>query len=222
MRRFLLAAALVLAAVAMPGTAGAAEGYNYAAWGWSEPAGPHVDFVWGEEMPRTRLSSRWSVNDCEGDAWFLCIKSNGKLAGLAELSTFKLKDEPQISSDREEHGRMTALRRHARRHYRHFSEDRRNGCPADYEFRPMRVKDATVAGRNGVRYGFIVQDGDGRTVERVVSFATLTPRRLAIVVSDGLTDQACVSSEAQVFTPRQMKAFGPYLAQLAADGELPR
>ena len=220
MKRALLLLSLSLLLVAA-GPATAATDWDHASWGWSRPAGPHVDFRWGEPFEPVELNDRWTVQPCGGDAPFVCFDARGPADGKAELVTFPIDREGRISRDREEGGRAYALRRHARRHHRTFDEDR-SDCAEGYTFHPLRIRDATVAGRDGIRFGFVVRDGDGRVVERSNSFATLTRTQLVIVGAEGLNDRACLPIEGPTFTPNQLRGIGPNLARVVADGRLPR
>lgn len=220
-RRLLVVLLATFAVVGQSASAGAAAG-DYAAWGWSRPAGPATDFRWGGDLPRTRLGDGWFVQDCEGDAPLLCFDSRRGGAGRAEMTIFDLVNEPKIVADRDRYGDAVALRRHARRYYRIFAADIEGGCPRGYSFHPLRPRDARVAGRDGVRYGFVVRSNTGARVERVVSFATVTRKRLVIVSAEGLTRRACVAIEGPTFKPRQLNTVEPYLARLAARGKLPR
>ena len=203
-------------------TAASAATWSYAQWGWSEPAGEHLDFRWGGRLERTRLDARWSVADCDGDGWLLCFDSTKGGEGLAELVRYDLDDNQALQRDIAELGRREALRRHAYRFYRSFRDDREDGCPAEYSFHPFRPRATQVADRSGLRYGFIVKDADGQAVERATSFATVTKTRLLIVVASALTRRACLGIEGPTFRPAELKRMEPYLARLVADGRLPR
>jgi hypothetical protein len=203
-------------------TAASAATWSFVPWGWTDPAGPHLDFRWGGNLDRTKLDARWSVADCDGDAWMLCFDSTKGGEGLAELNRYDLADYQAVRRDIEEFGRREALRRHAYRFYRSFRNDRETGCPTAYAFHPFRPRSTEVAGRVGIRYGFVVRDEEGVAVERTTSFATVTRTRLVIVVASALTGRACLGIEGPTFRPAELKRVEPYLARLAADGRLPR
>jgi hypothetical protein len=215
-----LVVAVVMGLVAMAGPAQAAE-WSYAAWGWSEPAGPEVDFRWGEPFRRVRLNDRWTVRDCDGDAWFICFRSDAGGSGKAELLLFSLDSMPALQRDLAEGDRWRALRRRAYSHYRTFRDDRTD-CREGYTFHPLRPRPATVAGRDGIRFGFVVRDASGRQVERTMTLATVTRDDFVVVGTEGLNRRSCLAIEGPTFTPRELKRMGPFVARLAATGRLPR
>ena len=219
-RGVVVAVLLGLVAVAAPASA-SAEPWDYAGWGWDSPAGPRVDYRWGEPLAWTRLNDQWRVRDCEGDAPLLCFKSDNGGTGKAELSLFPLTDEDRLRQEIDEHGRAEALRRHANRFYRSFRDDR-TGCREGYTFHPFRPKSATVARREGIRYGFVVRSREGNVVERHALFATVTETQLVIVGAEGLNRRGCLEILGPTFTPSALRHIGPYVARLAATGRLPR
>ena len=213
-----VAALVAVVAMAAPGHAAA---WDYAGWGWDAPAGPKVDFRWGERLSPVRLNDRWTVDDCDGNAPFLCFTSSNGGSGKAELLLFDLEQQERLRRDLAEGDRARAFRRLAYDHYRTFVDDR-TGCRQGYTFHPFRPKPATVAGRDGVRFGFVVRDADGTAVERSVTFATATRTKLVIIATEGLNGRACLPAEGPTFTVSALRRMGPYIAQLAATGRLPR
>ncbi len=150
------------------------------------------------------------------------MSGDGGAAGSVELLSYPISSNAELERDLAGGTKERALRRHARRYYRFFAGDRKQGCPGAYVFRPLRIKDATVAGRDGVRYGFIVEDGRGAMVERTTTFVTTTKSSLVLVVTTSVTPRACVAVEGDVLRPAQLRSFEPYLARLAANGKLPK
>lgn len=217
--RAVVVAAIISTLVAIAGPAHAAT-WEYAAWGWDAPAGPSVEFQWGKPFGRARLNDAWTVRDCDGDAPFLCFSSSGGGSGSAELTTYPLSSHRRLQEDLAEGGRQYAFRRWAYDHYRTFRKDR-TGCRPGYTFHPFRPKPATVAGREGVRFGFAVKNADGTVVERSVTFGTVTKTQVVVVGVEGLNGRSCLEILGPTFTPRALKRMGPYVARLAATGKLP-
>jgi hypothetical protein len=212
-----VAAVVALIAVAVPAQAAA---WDYAAWGWQEPAGPEVDFQWGQEFGPVRLNDRWRVRHCGGEAPFICFASSAGGRGKAELLTYPLKSHARLQQDLAEGGKQYAFRRWAHDHYRTFRDDR-TGCRKGYTFHPLRPRPATVAGREGVRFGFAVKDAAGSIVERSVTFGTVTKTKVVVVGTEGLNSRACLPKEGPTFSPSALKRMGPYVARMAATGRLP-
>jgi hypothetical protein len=212
-------AAVLVGLVAMAAPAHAAT-WDHAAWGWTQPAGPKVSFQWGEPFGPVQLNDRWSVEDCDGDAPFICFSSTTGASGSAELLTYPLSSHRRLQRDLEEGGRQYALRRWAYSHYRTFRDDRTD-CREGYTFHPFRPKPATVAGREGIRAGFAVKDAAGTVVERSVTFATVTKTKVVIVGVEGLNKRSCLPILGPTFTPSGLKRMGPYVARMAATGKLP-
>lgn len=217
-RMSVIVAVLVgLIATAAPAAAGT---WDYAAWGWDAPAGPKVAYRWGEPFERVALNDQWSVRDCDGDAPLICFASSTGASGKAELFTYTLKSNPRIQRDLAEGGRRYALRRWAYENYRIFRDDR-TGCREGYTFHPFRPKPATVAGREGIRFGFAVKDATGRIVERSVTFGTVTRTQVVVIGVEGLNQRSCLAIMGETFTPSALKRMGPYVARMAATGKLP-
>jgi hypothetical protein len=211
--------AAVIALIAMAAPAQAAS-WDYAAWGWQEPAGPAVDFQWGKPFAPVKVNDRWTLRDCDGDAPFVCFASTAGGEGKAELILFDLRQQERLQRDLTEHGRDKALRRWAYDHYRHFRADRTD-CRKGYTFHPFRPRPATVAGRDGIRMGFAVKDAGGRVVERSVTFGTVTKTKLVVIGTEGLNRRSCIAILGETFTPSALRRMGPYVAQAAASGRLP-
>ena len=210
----------LVALVALAAPVHAAE-WDYAGWGWQEPAGPQVDFRWSEPLAPVRLNDTWRVRDCDGNAPFLCFTSANGGSGKAELLLFDLAEQNRLRRDLAEGDRARAFRRLAYDHYRTFVDDR-TGCRDGYTFHPFKPRPASVAGRDGVRFGFVVRDAGGAPVERSVTFATATKTKLVIIATEGLSRRACLPVEGPTFTVSALRRMGPYVAQLAATGRLPR
>lgn len=216
-RGVVVAVLIGLVAMAAPAQAGT---WDYAAWGWDKPAGPRVAYQWGEPFGPVRLNDNWKVADCPGDAPFICFSSTSGASGSAELVTYPLKSHSQLQKDLAEGGRRYAFRRWAYDHYRTFRDDR-TGCRQGYTFHPFRPKPATVAGREGVRFGFALKDAGGRVVERSVTFGTVTKTQVVVVGVEGLNKRSCLAILGDTFTPSALKRTGPYVARMAATGKLP-
>lgn len=212
-----VAAIVALIAMAAPAQA---RTWDYAPWGWQEPAGPRITYQWSEPFGPVSLNDRWSVADCDGDAPFICFASTAGGDGKAELGLYPLNRQTRLQQDLAEGDKARAFRRLAYDHYRTFVDDR-TGCRRGYTFHPFRPRPATVAGREGVRFGFVVRDADGRPVERSVTFATVTKSKLVIIGTEGLNRRACVPAEGPTFTVAALKRMGPYVARMAATGKLP-
>lgn len=211
--------AVLMGLVAMAAPAHAAT-WDYAAWGWQDPAGPEVDFQWGEPFGPVRLNDQWRVGDCDGDAPLICFASSTGRSGKAEMFTYPLRTNQKIQRDIADGGKQYAFRRWAYENYRTFRDDRTD-CRPGYTFHPFRPKPATVAGREGIRFGFAVKDGDGRIVERSVTFGTVTKTQVVVVGVEGLNQRSCLAIMGDTFTPAALKRMGPYVARLAATGRLP-
>lgn len=212
-----MAALIAFGAIAAPARAAT---WDYAAWGWDAPAGPKVAYRWGEPFGRVKLNDQWTVRDCDGDAPLICFASTTGASGKAELSTYSLNRNRRIQQDIADGGKQYAFRRWAYENYRTFRDDR-TGCRDGYTFHPLRPKPATVAGREGIRFGFVLKDAAGRIVERSVTFGTVTKTQVVVIGVEGLNQRSCLPILGDTFTPSALKRMGPYVARMAATGRLP-
>lgn len=168
----------------------------------------------------------FDVVDCEGDGPFLCVLENGELVGQVEHLSNPLSTFPDVTADLAAGAsERAALIAEIDRFMTTFREDREAGCPPGYEFRPQPTVGATVAGLDGIRYGFTVLDDGGRLVESVLGYmvirATDSGPVLSVLAANELNEGACLGSEGYlVFTDGGLGRFAPILHGIAARSDL--
>jgi hypothetical protein len=177
---------------------------------------PVID--WADLEP-VDLGDGWIVRDCDGDAPLLCFDRNGEFVGLIELNTFPVPAE--LAGVGSEDELVAAMRTWATDNLDGVVADRSEGCGADYEVEVEAPVEQTVAGNNGVRYGFRGIEG-GAMTEYVISYATVADDQLWIVVADGAADGGCMGSdELDLFDPAVLETLVPLLDRVVAGMVLP-
>ena len=173
---------------------------------------------WGPDAAPVDLGDGWTVRDCEGDAPLLCVDRDGELVGTLALSSFEPTEDLAAADTPEE--LTDALRAFAESLEDGVVQDRAAGCGADYVVEHEPVAVVTMSGQPGVRYGFRgIQDE--AVTEFVLSYATVADGRLWIVVAEAATDDGCMASEFDLFTPDDLATFLPRLDAVVAGTVLP-
>lgn len=154
------------------------------------------------------LDGGFSVAGCEGDAPFLCISRNGEQAGLVEYLAFQASSGASLSSLIEDD-------------YRSFTEDREQTCPPEFEVKTEEPSEAEVGGSEGMRSGYSVVDGDGRTVERYVKYWALEGGMVHLLAAEAQEEGTCSPAEGPVFKDAALKSFEPSFAAIAEGSVFP-
>jgi hypothetical protein len=171
------------------------------------PAPVSVD--WNALALDVDLGDGFHARHCEGDAPLLCIEQAGVPVGLVELLDFPAGDGHTLED------RIDDL-------YRSTAADRAQGCPAGYHFEPVPPEPASVAGGQGLRYGFTGTFADGRPSERTIAW--MVERGDVVTVLSAAADETdgCLPPEgAGHFTTATLAAAASALERLVAGSRLP-
>jgi hypothetical protein len=106
--------------------------------------------------------------------------------------------------------------------YRSTAADRAQGCPPGYRFQSMPPEPASVAGGQGLRYGFMATFADGRPSERTIAW--MVERGDVVTILSAAADEAdgCLPPEgAGHFTVATLTAAAPALERLVAGSRVP-
>jgi hypothetical protein len=155
------------------------------------------------------LGDGFRARHCEGDAPLLCIERAGVPIGVVELLDFPAGDDQTL------HARIADL-------YRKITEDRGKGCPPGYRFETEPPEPASVAGGDGLRYGFTGTFADGRPSERTIAW--MIERNGVVTVLSAAADEAdgCLPPEGTgAFTVATLEAAAAGLDRLVAGSRLP-
>jgi hypothetical protein len=161
----------------------------------------------------------WTVAFCEGEAPFICVSDGPDHIGVVEYAQWPLTSG--VAADTLANGGTTAdaLTDHARDFLTAMQADRSIGCGDDYHLTASEPTSASVAGQDGIRYGFTA-DLDGRTVETVIIHATITGRTLTTFTAAGYEPDGCLPREGE-FSVADLETFTPTLSRLVAAARLP-
>ncbi len=171
------------------------------------PAPVSVD--WSALALDVDLGDGFHARHCEGDAPLLCIEQAGVPVGVVELLDLPAGDGQTLEQ------RVADL-------YRSTAADRAQGCPAGYRFQPAPPVPASIAGGQGLRYGFTGTFADGRPSERTIAW--MVDRGDVVTVLSAAADEpdGCLPPEgAGHFTTATLTAAGPALERLVAGSRLP-
>jgi hypothetical protein len=155
------------------------------------------------------LGDGFHARHCEGDAPLVCIEQAGVPVGVVELLDFPAEDHRPLAE------RIDDL-------YRSTAADRAQGCPPGYRFQSMPPEPASVAGGEGLRYGFTGTLADGRPSERTIAW--MVERGDVVTILSAAADEphGCAPPEgAGHFTVATLTAAAPALERLVAGSRLP-
>jgi hypothetical protein len=175
----------------------------------SAPAPESLIVDWESPGLDVDLGGGFRARHCEGDAPLLCIERAGVPVGLVELADFPAGDHPPLEE------RIVDL-------YRTTTEDRGKGCPPGYRFEGVPPEPASVAGGDGLRYGFTGTFADGRPSERTIAW--MVERGDVVTVISAAADEpdGCLPPEgAGHFTSATLGAAASGLERLVAGSRLP-
>lgn len=161
----------------------------------------------------TRLPNGWVVRECEGDRLNVCVYDGMDFLGDIELNPGYPLASEDVGQDPQE-----VARKLAGDMITHFRADRAEGCAA-FSFAPDPVRDVTVGGQPGAKGGFILTDGNGQAVERVINYYVVLEDSYAIINADAYADEGgCLGPTEYdpTFAPGDIAELQPYLDQLVA------
>ena len=170
----------------------------------SAPVGPAVDL---RAPTATRLSARFGLQACEGDAPLVCVTEEGVVAGQLELLAFPLDSLPEL---RGRTGRAL-LDAHAAAYVRSFREDRAQGCPAGYRVTPLEVRHLDTADGPVVTYGFVGVGADGRPSELQVQWAGVRGDALVVLSAPAYEADGCLPPEGTALPVAALEELQPLL-----------
>ena len=180
-----------------------------------------LDFASGSQVD---LGDGWIVAPCESGPPLFCARHEGEAGtqSVIELLSVPTSSYPAVKRALDEGGTPAeALAAQVAEYHTTFQEDRPAGCGTDYLVDPIGPDDVTVAGHDGVMYGF---DGhqDGRHVERNIHFATIRDDTLYIIVATAVEDGTCMDDgELAEFSIAELTDLQPRVAQMIAASTLP-
>lgn len=154
------------------------------------------------------LPGGFSVQGCAGDGPFLCVSRGGDTVGSVEYASFPASPEATVDGVIDDD-------------YRSFTEDREGSCPPEFEVKTEEPAEAGVGGSDGMRSGYSVVDGDGRTVERYVKFWALEDGRLHLLSAEAQEEGTCSPGEGAVFRDAVLTDFEPAFAAIAEGSSFP-
>lgn len=165
------------------------------------------------------LDNGWTVQHCEGDAPFLCVRDSARtVLGTVEYASYPIDDD--LAAAVGEGRVLEALEAQATDRHEWVARDRAAGCGEGYEYRGAPVTRTTVGGQPGVRFAFtgVV---DGREVERHRSYSTFHAGQLWILSAPASDPAGCMATDLAEFAPADLATFEPYLDRVVAGSELP-
>jgi len=169
---------------------------------------PPLAVDWSDPGLDLEVGGGFRLRNCEGDAPLLCIERGGSTTGVIELTDHRGGD-----------GQTLAQR--VADHYATIADDRQQGCPAGYEFTTVPPVAATVAGRDGLRFGFTGRLADGRPSEKTVGFMTEQDDVVRVIGVHAYEADGCLPPEGAPFTTADLDAFEPFLDEIVAGSRLP-
>jgi hypothetical protein len=112
----------------------------------------------------------WELAFCEGEAPMVCLSKPARTdpSGVLELTTFPLDSFPSLQGKTGQE----ALEALAAEAVRTFVADRKEGCGIEYVVEGDETQPQTVAGTDGLRYGWTAPVGDA-VAERSVTYAAI-------------------------------------------------
>ena len=165
------------------------------------------------------LTGGWAGAACDGDGPFLCTTLDGTDQGAVEHLEWLL-EEGDLAADLDAGIPVRqALAAEAARFHETIRTDRGSVCP-DMAYIAEPTVGATVAGLDGIRYGFEMVVGE-RVVEQVIGFMTVRQAThgavVDVVAATEINDGACVDDEGlQPFRDGSLSELDPILAQVVA------
>lgn len=173
--------------------------------------------AWGSGAPPVDLGDGLVLADCEGDAPTLCVSRGGDDLGYLEHLAFPV---PPELAGLEGAALDAALRVFAEERSAWVAEDRAEGCGADHEVLQDAPASLTVAGAPGLRHGFTTLL-DGEATERHVTWVTVGPDALHLVVAAAVAPGACMDDGLTAFEPSVIDELLPVLDRVMAGTPLP-
>jgi hypothetical protein len=156
------------------------------------------------------------ARDCEGDAPLICVEGPDGEVGLIEVGRFP---SPSNAPEGDAEAELRAL---AADFVASISEDRAVGCGADYEVEPLEPRIAVVAGRNGLRFGFLGLSGDGSHSERNIQHAVFDGADVVVITAASYAESGCPGrDDLDWFQPDALERFDRGLSALVAGLPLP-
>lgn len=188
----------------------------------TETAAPQADPITVDLSPggaAVPLENGWTVQHCEGDAPFLCVRdADGDVLGTVEYGSYPASDA--IARAVAEGTVAEALEAMAREQHTAIEADRARGCGSGYEYQPEPVQPTTIGGEPAAVYAFsgVV---DGREIERHRSYYTVHRGQLWILSAPASDPDGCMATDLGEFTPADLAIFEPYLERIVAGSRLP-
>lgn len=184
---------------------------------------PSLDW---DALPSTPLAAPdgFTVVGCGGA--FLCVDEAGEVQGAVEHQSSRLATIIDVAADLDAGVDVQeALASEISRFLRSIRDNRAETCPPTYQFRLAPTVGATVAGLEGLRYGFSVLGQTGELVEMTIGFMVLRPTadggELSVLAATEINAGACVDSTGMLpFTSGGLGRFAPTLAGIAAVADL--
>ncbi|MDQ5823772.1 MAG: hypothetical protein M3441_06105 [Chloroflexota bacterium] len=172
------------------------------------------------------------VAPCDWDPPVLCVLEGSEVVGQVELFMSHLETLPDFQKNLESEGLtpgsidyrnseqapgiVAALRTFVEDYHKSFEEDRRLTYGDTATYTRLETQDASIADIPGLRYGFVVNDKEGKVLERWISFAAFDGTMLYI-----LTPHYDPRSHTSFRSDEEVQSFEPYMREIAANLKLP-
>ena len=166
------------------------------------------------------LDNGWTVQHCEGDAPFLCVRDGaGTTLGIVEYVAYPASDAmAEAVADGTVAAALAAM---VEEQHTAVAADRAEGCGPTYDYRaePVRLT-AVGSGAPAAVYGFsgVV---DGREIERQRSYFTVHDGEVWVLSAPASDPEGCMATDLGELTPRDLAVFEPYLERIVAGLRLP-
>ena len=170
---------------------------------------------------RVALDDEWTLDDCEGDAPFVCVERNGETVGFLEIVEFPVESFEQLREPLADGDEARALEVLAESFFRDLRDDRSLGCGEGYTVEPIEPRPVTTADGPALRYGLVGTTADGAAAERVVQYAAIRGETLVLLAANAYSADGCLASEGAEFHPDVLEAFEPVLDTVVFASPMP-
>ena len=171
-----------------------------------------VSEPWVFGVDEVDLGDGYALGPCSGDAdQIACISKGGSVVGSAEHLAFPVDSFGLLDGVDDPVESMELI---AADYVSTFTSDRESTCP-NLEFEALEPSNATIGGRQGLKYGFEELDGD-RVVEKNVIYGVRGDETIELFSFSAIADGACLSNEGELTDPAVLDFLLPLLDQAIA------
>ncbi len=218
MRHNLIPAALLALAVVLSACGEAVAGGGDPGLG---PEQPSEAIDWNDPGRVVNFDGGWSVGACEGDAPLLCVERNGEFVGLVEAMSYRIDSFDDLDPAADPDVNLAAF---AGGFFEALETDRRDGCGADYGFRPFEPEAFQLGTASGISYGFAGTMADGSPSELNLQYATIVGDDVLLITAIAYDEGGCPGPNGDLagFDSETLEAFQPFLETVLAQSPLPQ